>query len=548
MGVTSEFCPATMRERDLVWLCFWPHKCSRTCIRLISSFISALDVPQHQTFPFAQTGQETMPTDSPVEIPEITQLICSYLDNNDLVTCVRVSKGWHGRFLPFLWCAITLDTYTHGKNPPPPFVISQHRHLIYELTLHGSSRNHFLGYESFHYPNLRKLRISIEGRPLLQDISLDFANMFPSLVNLSLRRVNVTAATWSTLSAHRHCRILELDQCELRVEGLSEFWRACTNLESLELFSVTIPERSVPAGVEFSRMSRLSIAYIQRWDGVSELDLFIRCPRLKHMAWETSFRGTDPIHGQVSKFVKSDQWPHLDTLLIPHLQDTDLGSIIQRAGCLSGIILSGFALVGGQSIKQIGYHFSTLTKVDLRWAISVPSSTILDIMCGCPRLEILTARDVYARDIAQGRPWTCLELRELEMCIAFGESEQDLHRVVFERLSALVRLVSLRLSYSVKPSDCPGRIQLRLDLGMGQLASLQQLRDVQFLHDYGSREHSHPQVGKEEAEWIVENWKNLKMIKGNFNSDKEEDRRSKAVLARHRIDVTYDSGALSSSD
>ncbi|KAI8362154.1 hypothetical protein B0O80DRAFT_435173 [Mortierella sp. GBAus27b] len=263
------------------------------------------------------------------------------------------------------------------------------------------------------------------------------------------------------------------------------------------------------------------------------------------MSWRAELSRNDPIHQQMTKLIQRDQWPCLETLNIAiDFEDTVLAAIIERAGNPSEIILTA-RLFGNHSFKQLGYHFGNLMHLDL-WSCLPTSSMVRNILSGCPRLKTLKAGNIYARDIAQGR-LCCLQLRELKICIVIEKSEQDLHRVIFERLSTLVHLEHLQLGY-------PGEnelgnhhgLQFRLDLGMGQLRSLRQLKGVSFVNDIPACR-LHPQIGKEEAEWIVENWKNLKRIKGELNSDKAEDRRSKDLLAQHGIDVAGP-GAPSSSD
>ncbi|KAG0246446.1 hypothetical protein BGX31_002100 [Mortierella sp. GBA43] len=406
-----------------------------------------------------------------------------------------------------------------------PSDIYRRRHLIHDLTFPNCS----LGYENFQYSNLRKLKISCYR--CSRDVFLDLTNMFPSLVDLSLHCVNVTAETWLTLLDHPHCKKLELDFCELKSGTISEFWRACTNLETLLLNSIKIDERGVPVGIEFLNMSNLQVYNMKGWDGVSELDLFLRCPKLKHMNWQTLFTKEDSTRRQVSKYVQKRQWPHLESLRIDNeLQDVDLAAIIERAGSLSRIHIWRPNL-GKESFRQLGQFFGTLTSVDLKKCASATSPMIRDLLCYCQILDNLYARDLHARDIAQGGPWCCRELRVLWIRIVFDTSEQDLHPVVFERMSSLVRLECLHLMRPMNESGNHHGLKLRLDHGMGQLASLRQLRRVFILRGVPVRNYSFPQIGKEDAEWILDNWKHLVLMSGYLNEDKELDKAVKKELS-----------------
>jgi hypothetical protein len=229
-------------------------------------------------------------------------------------------------------------------------------------------------------------------------------------------------------------------------------------------------------------------------------------------------------------------WPPLTKFHVNgYLQDTELASILNRIGNGCGSI-SDLRLyncdMSTQASSALGFHFNTLVNVDLGWKCS-SSSTIVDILCGCPRLETLQyVGSILAGDIARRGPWVCQQLRELYLRLLFEESEQDLHQLVFEHLSALTRLERLTM-LNTSRMDHENGLAFRFDCGLGRLASLQQLTDLQFgLERF-------PQLGMEEVAWMVDNWKKLKRINGCLNSDKEVRAQLESVLESHGIDVQY---------
>lgn len=94
-----------------------------------------------------------------------------------------------------------------------------------------------------------------------------------------------------------------------------------------------------------------------------------------------------------------------------------------------------------EASRALSIHFSTLVKVDLGgyWNSYPP----LDVLCLCPRLEVLKVLDVVADDIAEQGPWVCQQLREL----TYFRFYQDLEQLVFERLSKLPQLEQLTIGY-----------------------------------------------------------------------------------------------------
>lgn len=101
--------------------------------------------------------------------------------------------------------------------------------------------------------------------------------------------------------------------------------------------------------------------------------------------------------------------------------------------------------IGSLPSKALSLHFSTLVKVELGYFSG--SFIILEILCLCSRLEVLHAGSVSAKHVVEREPWVCQQLRELEIWFQFEESEQDLHQLVFERLSTLIRLDRLKMKY-----------------------------------------------------------------------------------------------------
>jgi hypothetical protein len=194
-----------------------------------------------------------------------------------------------------------------------------------------------------------------------------------------------------------------------------------------------------------------------------------------------------------------------------------------------------FCLLHEDSVQALSRHFPTLVKLELDHSNAIPPSTLRDVLCSCPRLEVLRGGNIFAKGVVEGGPWTCQRLRKLRACILFEESEQDLQKEMFKRLSTLTRLETLNMAgtpgYDEDDQDNLRVLEFRLENGLGQLASLSQMRAVVFENDmqgYRMDEDGFeeivnrkyfPQIGVDEIAWMKLNWKKLGRLSGFLNSD-----------------------------
>jgi hypothetical protein len=349
-------------------------------------------------------------------------------------------------------------------------------------------------------------------------IFLDLVEMFPQVVSLEFKSVKVEAATWMTLSTHPHITTLDLGSIVITSSVASGFWRACTNLERLELTSVTIEGRAVPDDVMFFRLTSLSVFEMTGLDKSQELGLIFRCPALKDFQWSKYLRDEDDSHTVITNTIPNG-WPHLEELDIMDRPDTDVASILQGIGNQHGGLIK-LSLLGctflEQSSRALELHFSTLVYLSLS-SFSVPSVVVRDILCSCPRLENLSVECVPVQDIVNGGDWVCHQLRMLTICFQLEEGEQDLQHDLFKRLSSLVRLEYLSMDCdSLEETHEHGTVEFRLENGLGQLASLKRLKTLGF---YGCC----PQFSMDEVAWIRIHLKQLRVRCAQFHREEQED-------------------------
>jgi hypothetical protein len=184
-------------------------------------------------------------------------------------------------------------------------------------------------------------------------------------------------------------------------------------------------------------------------------------------------------------------------------QDTDLAYILNGVGNTVYHLNLERCTLGLQASRSLASHFSSLVSLELGWSNFVPSPTIRDILYNCPRLMDLDVGDVSGKDIADGGPWVCRQLRWLMICLRVGASEQHLQPLVFERLSTLVQLERWTTTMGrpfVNDSN-DGVLEFRLGCGLGQSASLYHLSLLEL--DEGNI----PEMGMDKVAWMADNWK-----------------------------------------
>jgi len=478
----------------------------------------------------------TMDPENPVEIPELAEFVASYLKRNDLASCLQVSKKWRDLFLPHRWQTIAVGPKNHHQFDLRSTIVFRYRHLIRELSLLGGTS----GLDFLNQSNQ-----SNQNEPSLENtnrkIVLGLSEMFPVLVNLDLTCVKMTTATWRAISAHTHIRILKLTHLEVDAVDAPGFWETCREMEALQMTNVTIDGGSIPKGVSFDRLRNLVMLKIAKLDEADQLDLVLRSPKLESLQWSIdTFRSVGK-RTLLSNSFQDNHWPHLNKLHIyGDLQDTDVASILRGVGNSLGRFADlklSRCLLQTQVSKALDLHFSALVKVDLAESHS-ESCTTLDILCCCSRLEILRGGKISTNGLAERGPWVCQQLRELSTRIWVREHEKHLQPLIFERLSTLTRLERFSMWTPVWNDSHDGVLEFRLECGLGQLESLQQLASIHFAL-YSMNGSHYPQLGMDEVAWMASNWKKLKKIKGRFNKDPRLDSDLRNAIELYGISTAW---------
>lgn len=133
------------------------------------------------------------------------------------------------------------------------------------------------------------------------------------------------------------------------------------------------------------------------------------------------------------------------------------------------------------------------------------------------------ARFTASRVARGARPWVCLKLVHLTMCITFpsGQATADWDNQVFQQISKLECLESLSLGQSVLIEDQATRginsrgLQLKVQSGLTLLAPLKKLVSLRFTD-------TNQNMDEQDLLWILNQWPKLKSISRGFHEDREK--------------------------
>ncbi|KAF9147030.1 hypothetical protein BG015_011387 [Linnemannia schmuckeri] len=180
-------------------------------------------------------------------------------------------------------------------------------------------------------------------------------------------------------------------------------------------------------------------------------------------------------------------------------------------------------------------YFGHLQELKIEQCVGVSSAMVQEIMMECAHLIILEAPYVFIRDIVTApKPWSCLKLKEMTVYIAKQEDDEvGWDGLVFEQISKLRRLRSLDLQRNPRYSSKRIRPETVMDLetldlrlpgfcnsGSSSDGGGCDIRCWSNLVQLGSFcfDGDRQVLGMKEALWMVEHWRDLTTIWGEFEA------------------------------
>lgn len=411
--------------------------------------------------------------------------------------------------------------------------MSRHIHLVQTVHLSEVVHEQYI----VGYPNLRSLVINIEdwdGQEMAIINIASLINLNPTIVNLCIEDFGESRYFWTIVSE----RLTQL-QREPEVNNktmddkrpMDTFWDFCIRLESLKLSNLVI--ESLPTTASSSSSSpmndwifpcirRLELNSVDGLNELEQLDLITRCPRLEDLT-RTPVDGRPELSEQFGVLSAAGTWPRGPESSVHYTgQGPDVDS---REGSCVYERVEYRSKAACQDIPALRHHFNTLTHLNIGSGNAVSCWMHQEILCSCPLLESFTGCRFYARGAVEGEAWVCLSIQVFKVHFVFGEHEDHLQPLIFERLSKLVRLRILGGEmYQTKAKG----LDFRLTSGLGTLHTLGDLQELCF------RQVQHLEL--EDLMWMIHHWPRLRVVAGGLIIDFAKS----MALKRHLDEVCID--------
>ncbi|KAG0285161.1 hypothetical protein BGZ96_010534 [Linnemannia gamsii] len=496
---------------------------------------------------------------------EIRLLIGKQLHATSIYALIRVCRSSYSSFIPCLWSTLSIVRYK--GDAVPAGVVHTNAHRIEAITFSATVTRE---YYAIAYPRLTKLQMMtfysdkkeanyLQVQP---QEKLDFARRHPFITvfryhhkdTLPREFWEVVETVWRRLDVLDFSGVIDAD-------AVDSFWRVCERVQTLNLQDVDFPSESLAilSTLSFPRLKDLTILkYFRQHPPLRQLwhvQLLERAKgseHLKRIEWSVD-DVVFPVQIVLDAFAE-DCWPNLSGLSIAGgiCSDQDVAAVLRR---MISRQLTDFELWSGtfgpKTYKCLNeVHFSHLRDIRIRLIPGATSAMVQEILTECVHLVRLDAPHVFVRDIVtSSRPWGCLRLQTLVVCIAKQvDDEAEWEKRVFEQIGKLKRMVildlqrnpysfdqalhTLNLSGSVSSNDSSPADDF-VATGSGGIRSWSGLLQLKEFSFDGDRQW----MGVKELEWMIEHWKELTYITGDFRAaaGSSDDERIKQLLGQHKI-------------
>ncbi|KAF9105961.1 hypothetical protein BGX27_009392 [Mortierella sp. AM989] len=461
-------------------------------------------------------------TIQPFDLPEIRNALALFLNRRELLQCVRVNKSWHASFSPYIWSEIE---FRRNESAIALMVLEKHRHLVKKITSICSIPPE---HTEIHFPNLCSLRFTVLpfATQELFLLILDSHRQSITKLDLVIQDTTILPELWELVLELQGLKDLTvIENLKGNSKPLPRFWEICPRLESLVINEGFLPEAPYPdpSTTAFLRIRRLRIELNPSKElghmVNGQVDLLACFPNLVTLEWiANGVHETVRIDG-FSERMASGTWPQLLHLSVSrcYASDEDLALIISNMSQVQTLGVP-FADFGPLALKALRPHFRYLRDLNISY-LPTSGSTIIEILTSCPHLRSFSADILAAQDVLNSGPWVCKEsLKSLELFFEISplcseDEQQQQQLLILERLSELKNLERLDLTNKLSlETDLPKTLDLRLEKGLGRLATLKHIREFTF---YNTPQY----MSYREIYWMVEYWEDLQKIGGNLCED-----------------------------
>ncbi|KAG0034753.1 hypothetical protein BGZ81_003451 [Podila clonocystis] len=521
-------------------------------------------------------------------LPEIIFHIGEHILRSDLPSCVRVSKDWNAALSGFLYRAIDLSPDRIWPQCSPCAIQHHIRYL------------RFLAEFPLEYLNLREcnqlttLRLDISeeysfvnnnGRTQVPPSVLHGLTLYSSTTNnrpsARTRQVvstlfpiliqsHAATLTWITLTcgnipessmlwiAAASCSnlvSLELFSLGIPTEQAASFWKVCASIKSLSVHHCSLPsDEAQLSKISLPRLEELSWQQVLDFPDNHLLQLLESMPALRSLSWQSSDSPniSELIPNGLCRLTALGQLQSIQSLSLTDSVFTDqvLSTILRSTGQLTSLSVpsTGFGPLAFGTLRERGM-LPHMKRLCLTACKAVSSGMIQETLQSCAALEVLEAETLYSNDILGCLGWACEGLRRLTIGIVIDSVSpaqlwrhvvwQSSHRLnlkarvedqetVLGYIGSLTRLECLMLKRQDEADGLRTALDLGVDKGLTKLAGLTRLREFEV--PSFSQHMDVPEI-----EWMIEHWPQLETVSGELNVNRIVNRELKEILEQHGI-------------
>lgn len=285
----------------------------------------------------------------------------------------------------------------------------------------------------------------------------------------------VPLVLWKSLASLPCLHSVTLSNYTMDQEHFGQFWKGCKSVQRLYLSRLKI--RSTDGVDALPNVERLHL------DHTVPLALLRLCPNVRSISWISSDgEVSNALLDELAVLLNEGLFPRLEGLYPYKAGDFHLASCLTATHQIKELELD--MGIEKLSLKALPRHFCTLERLQISHLYGVPEEFVAAVMASCPLLTDFSVFGATASGMMAGPPWVCLKMTNLRLRISTTGSKKDdickQSRAVFERLSKLTQLRCLDLRDPFAPKEGVQGLDMRLESGLGQLASLTRLVTINF--------------------------------------------------------------------
>ncbi|GJJ74775.1 hypothetical protein EMPS_07133 [Entomortierella parvispora] len=489
------------------------------------------------------SSQSAFTQPSPLDIPELLQLIASYMGKRDIASCLRVSRVWYQAFLPPLWTRLELNLSKYDRSGPPLPEREKYWSLVQKMVVVFSG-NFKMPSSRIKCQNLTHLEIwdsyanqyTPQGLPTNERSLGALIHGHRSSLRVFFSSANTTTRILKALSGCPKLETLKLNsQSFERQDEWMEFYEPLwSRLQSLSWGGViTTGQRptdmsaytvALISSVKATIIKELYLDHLERWYS-THLDvlLILKSPELKRLRWKTNSDMEVKLLVKLAKHLPFGKQLRDLRLCYVDLRDKEIQEMLDSFPKLTSLGIEGgvvdMELLG---TLQTGTHrfLTAINVLGLEGCKENSGQVVQTILSTMPSLQEFESSYVRDQDIVKsGAQWVCIGLRKLRLAIVL--SEEGTQDMILDLLSSLVNLTSLDLHVdsaqldheNIIPKNGPVEnycLKLTLEHGLDRLKVLRRM--VNFV---GSGLMTmRPRWTVAEAQWVSKHWVHLKKITG----------------------------------